>query len=149
MVGQCAVPICAYVGNAQHVHQVFGEFECPFSERLCALQPVGIIGEKFRVVVTNHMRARAGRGQDVPRQTLKGADHVLGHLARVRTQAGIELGLSAAGLSGREVHAYAQPAQNADDGLRSFGVERIDQAGDEELYSTHVLILIPFLGSQI
>jgi hypothetical protein len=44
-----------------------------------------------------------------------------------------------------EVHVHAQALQNADDGLSSFGVERIDQTGDEELYGWHTPIVIPFL----
>jgi hypothetical protein len=72
-----------------------------------------------------------------------------GHLARIRAQAGVELGLPATGLCIGEVHAHAQTAQNADDSLSRFGLECIDQAGDKELDIGHDLILIPFLESQI
>ncbi len=90
------------------------------------MKAVGFFGKQFWVVMTDHMWTLAGgcyyKDKDL--------DHALCHLARVTAQPGAELRLSAAGLRGGEVHAYAQAAQNAEDGLSSFGVERIDQAGD-------------------
>jgi len=133
MVGQCAVPVCACVNDIQNIHQILGEFECPFCQCLRAGQPVWVVREEFRIIVADHMRARAGGGEHISGQAFEHVDHVLGYLARIRTEAGVELRLSAAGLGSGEVHVHTQALENADDGLSSFGVERIDQAGCEEL----------------
>ena len=62
-----------------------------------------------------------------------------------RSQTGVEGWLSAACLVTREFNADAKAAENTDDGLASFRVERIDQTGDEELHGRHESIVIRFL----
>jgi hypothetical protein len=62
--------------------------------------------------------------------------------ARFGSQAGVEGGLSATGLVAGEVHVQAEAVENAHDRLTSFRVERIDQAGDEELDVWHATIVI-------
>jgi hypothetical protein len=55
----------------------------------------------------------------------------------------VEVGLPAAGLVGREFHAHAKAAQNVHDRLTRLRVERIDQAGDEQLDCGHISIVSP------
>jgi len=92
--------------------------------------------------MTDHVRARTGGREHISGQAFEHFDHMLGHLARIRAQTGVELRLSAAGLGLGEVHVHTQTAENADNGLSSFGVERIDQAGCEKLYGGHVSIVV-------
>jgi hypothetical protein len=61
--------------------------------------------------------------------------------ARFVPQTGVEGWLPAAGLIGWEFHGLSEAAEDADDGLARFRVERIDEAGDEELHSGHESIL--------
>ena len=68
-------------------------------------------------------------------------DRMFRNRAGFGTQARVEIWLSAAGLVDRKVHAHAKAAENVHNRLTSLWVERIDQAGDEELNGSHEAIL--------
>ena len=88
-----------------------------------------------------HMRARAGRRDNIPRCILKNFDRVFGNGARIFAQPSVEGGLPAAGLLAGEVHINAEAVENIHDGLTSLREERVDETGDEELDLSHVSIL--------
>jgi hypothetical protein len=66
---------------------------------------------------------------------------VFGNTSRVGTQSGIEQRLAAACLVAREFHAYARSPQHAHAGLPDLREERIYEARDEELSSSHASIV--------
>ena len=43
VIGECSIPACANIGDAELVHKIFGEFEDTFTQGLGARQPNGII----------------------------------------------------------------------------------------------------------
>jgi hypothetical protein len=66
---------------------------------------------------------------------------MLGDRARLRPKAGIEVGLSTAGLIGRKIHGQAEVVEDIHNRLPRLRVERVDQAGDEQLDVGHESIL--------
>ena len=88
-----------------------------------------------------HMGTRTGWRDNIFPGTFKYADRVLRDRACLHAQARVEVGLSAARLIGGEVHVHTQAAENIHNCLTCLRVERIDQAGDEELDGGHGLIL--------
>ena len=143
VIGQRAIPACAYINNFQNIHQIFAEFECAFCQRLCTRQPPRISGKEFRIVVLDHVRARTGRSEHITWQVLEGLDHVFGHLARVTPQASVELWLPTACLCQGKIYSHSQTAKDADDCFGRLWVECIDQTGYKELYGRHNIIVIP------
>ena len=144
MIGERPVPLRAHVGDVETVHEIFGEFVDAFPQCLCAWQPSGIVGEEFGIIVLDHMRTRTGGHHDVAGRAFEDADGVRRDLARFLAQACVEVGLSAAGLVGGEVHIHAEAAENIHDRLACLRVERIDEAGDEKLDAGHETIVIRF-----
>jgi len=90
------------------------------------------------------MRARTGRNDYIARCLFKYADRVFNDGSRLRAQARVEGRLSATGLVAGEVHVNAEAVENVHDCLTSLRVERIDEAGDEELNVSHELIVIRY-----
>jgi hypothetical protein len=87
------------------------------------------------------MGAGAGGDDDIAIGFLEEADGVLGSGAGLVAQAGIEVWLAATGLIARELDAEAEAAENLNDGLTRLRVERVDEAGDEELDCDHFRIV--------
>ena len=77
----------------------------------------------------NHVRAGAGGYHNLAGRFFEYADHVFGNGSGLRSQARVEVRLSAAGLVRREFHVYAKVAEKVYDGLPRLRVERIDEAG--------------------
>ena len=88
-----------------------------------------------------HVRAGAGRRDNIPRCILKNFDRMFGDGVGVFSQARVEGRLSAAGLLAGEIHTYAEAVKNVHDGLTRLREEGIDEAGDEKLDGGHLSIL--------
>lgn len=96
----------------------------------------------------DHVRAGTGRDDDVSVRFFEHTNGVLYDRSSLRAQTGVEGGLSTAGLIGGEVHGKVEAAENADDRLARLRVERVDEAGDEELHCRHKSIVIRFPSSK-
>src|SRR5262245_3933877 len=89
--------------------------------------PGRILVEQLRVFKLYHRRTRPGR-RDHQRSPGKGLDCVAGEGASVVVVAAVEVGLSAAGLRGGEVHLVPQPTQQSYRRHSHLGEQRVAQA---------------------
>lgn len=84
-------------------------------------------------MMTNHRGARTRRNDNVAPGFLKSFDRLNRNRAGLIAQAGVKGRLSATGLFRRELDLLTNPLQNLHNGFSDLGVERVNDAGDEEL----------------
>ena len=77
---------------------------------LTAFQPFRVILEKLQITMPDHCGAGSGWDDNIAGSLFEDADGVLGEGAGIPAQAGVEGGLSAASLTGREADLHAQTA---------------------------------------
>ena len=144
MIGEGSIPMCAEVGDAESIDKILGEFVDAISNSLGAGQPIWIVLKQLAISMFEHVRARAGRDNNIPLRFFKNPDRMFHDGTGLCAQAGVEGRLSAAGLIAGKFYGEAETAENTDNGLTRLRVERIDQASDEKLHRCHESIVIGF-----
>ena len=135
VVGQRAGRLGADVGDAEHARQEDRQLVGARGQRPRLRAVLGIVAEQRHVLVDHHVAARAGRHDH---RIVAGAQHVDGVArqgARLGVVAGVEGGLTATGLAGRNGHGDAGALEHADDGFARAREEAIDQARDQQLHA--------------
>src|ERR1700690_2642128 len=92
--------------------------------------------------MSDHISTWAGRNHHVTFNGFKGSDGMFRDLTRIRSQSGIERGLSATSLATRKINLHASLLQNIHHRFSNFGKETIHKAGDEELNGLHGFIVV-------
>jgi hypothetical protein len=148
MVGQHPVPAGTHIGNAKHVHKVFGKFKSAGSKRLRAGEQEWFPGKEFGVSVLEHVGARTGRSDYIPACVFKNLDGMLRQRACIAPQPGVKGRLAAASLAGGEIHGNPQTMKNVNNGLARLRVKCIHKAGNEKLNVGHASIIRLEMPSQ-
>ena len=135
---------CAQLGDAEDIHEKFGEFHDTFSDA----GDLRVIGEEVLKKHAAHGRTGAGRTDDpvVVRERFCEDSHDFPCLI---PRAGVERRLTAAGLTGREIDPHTEPVQDLHHRDRGMRVKLVDIARDEDrrFVRRTVLRVLPDGGS--
>ena len=94
-------------------------------------QHFGVVGEQVVIEDPHHCAAGAGGDYDVV-VAGQGAEGAGGQASGLVGEPGVVEGLAAAGLVGGEVHRDSATPEGAHHADAHFGVELVDDAGDEK-----------------
>src|SRR6185369_1306407 len=111
-----------------------GEFINPAGNLFGCPKLFRVVAEQFRVVVSDHGRAGAGRGDDRVATTAEYREEMLGSAFRFGNIAGIVGRLPATGLALRKGECDAEPVEDTHHCLADLWKKGVYQACSKQLY---------------
>ena len=134
----------AQIGDAEDIHEKFGEFHDAFSH----VRDLRVIGEKVLKKHTAHRGTGTGRADD-PIVRSEGLREDAHDFPRLIPRAGVERGLTAAGLAGRKIDPDAEPVEDLHHRDRGMRIKLVDIARHENrrFIRRTVLRVLPDGGS--
>ncbi len=128
MVGYFARIAGPQVLDSQHLNQKFGEIVDLGGQFLGLAVPVGVLGEQVEIKYPHHGGARA-RGNYHVLAVLKAMQYPLCQSSGLCSKAGVEKGLTAAGLVRRKIYFHTQLAQDTYNTNPDLWVKLVNDTG--------------------